>query len=81
MLNKKEQVNLYLEPEVDEHLEILAKKTRRSKGAMVAYLVDRAYERIIQRDRVRRLAMTRATRISVADKVLGQEESASSTNL
>lgn len=40
---KRIQVNLSLERTVNEHLTMLANMTRRNKGAMVSWLVDKEW--------------------------------------
>lgn len=59
---RKDQVNLYLETDVDRRLEEISRRTRRSKGAMVAMLVDRAYDRMKRHDRARRAIAMRIRR-------------------
>jgi predicted transcriptional regulator len=68
------QVNLTIQDEAANKLEKLAKKTHRSKGAMVAYLVDRAWDMMKRRERLMRKPAVLA---GVVDRALEMQESKS----
>lgn len=47
---KRIQVNLSLDRTVNEHLTMLANMTRRNKGAMVSWLVDKEWMAMVGED-------------------------------